>query len=296
MNCATLNQYNLLLALLIMLLGGCAGVQTFPNTVRAGDTAALAAGWKSDFSRSDITVTITDSTGAQTIYPPGSPEVRAVINFYPDPLSSIAVASRGGVELTPYAGTYAQMVNYRFTQEDPDWWQTVVFVDLPPTLPPGNTVVSVKNAAGVTSASTIEVIDGTGKPAVFNAQDNGPLHDLQLASLERAPHYEITFAGNQIPHALELRLAHDPDASNGGSGQAYIINPRGETKNLMWSGNGTHLHVILTPAGMSAPPQMIDYKFYITGGITGVYLINMKAFDEVGGIIPDVTMTLRSRN
>lgn len=290
---AILRRYGLLMLLSMLLLSGCAGVQTFPNAVRAGDTAALAAGWKGDFARENITVVITDASGAQTTLPPGDPAVRAVINFYPDPLSSIVVADRTGVELTPYANTYASMINNNYTGRDRDWWQTVVFVDLPATLAPGTAEIAITNADGATAGSAVEILPATGAPTVFDSQ-TGPLSAVQLSSLERAVHYEIRFTGSSVPYAMELRFTHAPDVDHGGAGRAHVVNPRGEMKNLQWSDDGANLRVIVTPAGTASLARLVDFKFYVTGGIAGLQLVEVRAFDADGNSVPDIAATVHA--
>lgn len=295
MNFAMYCRYACLTLLLAIFLSGCAGVRTFPNAVRAGDTAALAAGWKSDFARDNITVSITDSAGTTTTLPPGDPAVRAVINFYPDPVSSIVVADRAGVELTPYARTYADMINNNFTGRDRDWWQTVVFVDLPATLAPGTAEISISNTAGETAYSTVDVISGAGMPTVFDAQ-TGVLSSVQLASLERVAHYEVSFAGSTVPYALELHFTHAPDIDHGGGGRAFVVNPRSDSKNLMWKDDGSNLQVILTPVGTVGPARLTEFKFYVTGGITGLQLMSLDAFDATGAIMSGITATIQSKH
>jgi hypothetical protein len=116
---------------------GCAGTQTFHQVARPGDTVAIAAGWKQRFSRDNITVTVTsqDVNIPPTTYMSDDPAIRAMTNFYPDPLSSLIVSRQTGQDLTPQARTYATTVG-AFTrphppslESDKDWWQTTVFIE-----------------------------------------------------------------------------------------------------------------------------------------------------------------------
>jgi hypothetical protein len=291
---STYGRYGFLALLLALMLCGCAGVQTFPNAVRAGDTVAVAAGWKQDFSRQDITVVVTDANGAETVYTPGDPAIRAVVNLYPDPLSSLVVADRTGIEFSSAARTYAYAINSTFTGHDRDWWQTVVFVDLPANLPQGSAGVAVTNTAGASAWSAFEVVPGEGKPAVFEAELHGPIWPSQMRVLERVPHYQVDFTGDVLPHALELLLTHDPDVDHGGSGRPYVVNPRGEIKNLAWSGDGSSLRVLLLPTGENTVARLKDYKFYVTGGITGLQLAELAAFDADGNRLVGVSASLRA--
>ena len=90
----------LIIAELITVVFGCAGTRTFHEVARAGDTVAVPAGQRDNFRRDNITVTVTDSAGGMTIYPPGNPAVRSSVNLYLDPLSSMIVTDRTGVDQT----------------------------------------------------------------------------------------------------------------------------------------------------------------------------------------------------
>lgn len=281
---------------LLLLLGGCAGVQTFPNMARPGDTVALAAGWKQQFARDQLAVTIADAGGGINHYPPGHPAIRAVVNLYPDPLSSVLVSDQTGQDLTFSAGTYANMVNINFTSGDQDWWQTTVFIDLPPGLATGPATVTIDNGLGASAVSTLEIIAGDGMPAVFNAELNGPLQSYQLAALERVAHYTVQFSGATLPHAIQIDLTHDPDATLGGSGGVHVVNPRGDLKSLAWSGDGDSLRVLLMPVREDILRSFADFKFYVAGGVSGLAPLALQAFDVQGNPVPGVSVEVTASN
>lgn len=285
-----------LATLLVMNLTGCAGIQSFPNSARAGDTTAIAAGWKQDFSRDKITVTITPSVGSQIVLPPGDPAIRAVVNFYPDPLSSILVSAETGQDITPYAREYANMVNTIFTNGDSDWWQTTVFLDLPTSLPTGTTAVDISSTSGETHSSTLDIVPGTGQADPLVAELNGPLTAVQLASLERVSHYSIAISGTVIPHALQLDLSHDPTQAVGGSGAVFVVNPKGEVKNINWHDDGNSLRVLLTPASMQSLGDWKDFKFYVAGGVTGLQVSSVVAVDMNGNTITGISASVNAIN
>lgn len=283
-------------ALLSLMLAGCSGVKTYPAVARAGDTVSVAAGWKQDFSRKKILVIITDATGVQTFYLPGDPAVRAVINLYPDPVSSLVVSQETGQDLTPYATTYSGLINSSITNGDKDWWQTVVFVDLPDTLPPGPATIEINTNTGESASSTFEIIDGAGQAESFQAELNGPLSDYQLVSMERVSNYQVTFDAAAVPYAIEVIFSHLPDSDNGGTGKAYVINPRGDLKNVIWSDDGTVLKVVLTPTHSKYLSAMSDFKFYVAGGIDGLTLTSVQAVDSNGNPLSGVTASIVVRN
>lgn len=288
-------------SLLALLIVGCAGTKTFHEAARAGDTVAVAAGWNHFFQRDNITVTITDNLGAQTVYNAGDPSVRASINLYPDPVSSLVVSNATNQNMTPSALTYAQLVNSNATLGDNDWWETVVFVDLPDPMALGTATVTIDSlTGGETATSTFDIVPdenglGTGGRANTFSGKLGSfvsfdLNDQQMKSMERLDHYTVSFSGATIPAAIELDFTHTT-----GVGVAHVVNPLAHMKNLSWSDDGTNLKVILLPAKGAVPGAMQDFKFYITGGLTGLQfagggttLIGAQAFDingnPVGGI------------
>lgn len=280
-----------LFVILLLALSGCAGVQSYPNTARAGDTTAVATGWKHGFDRNKITVTITPSSGSPIVLLPGDPAVRAVINLYPDPVSNLVVSDATNQDTSPYANSYAYVINYQ-TNNDKDWWQTVIFIDLPATLPPGTTSIDISSTSGETYSSTVNIIAGTGQPESFDTQMNGSLSQAQLESMERADHFISSFDGTTIPYAIQAEFSHSPDAANGGTGKAYVVNPEGNLKNILWKDDGVKLRVLLTPTHDIPLVSMKDFKFYIAGGITGLQLDNVIAIDMNGNPVTGVSGTV----
>jgi hypothetical protein len=273
----------LIVMLSIFVLQGCVGARTFHEVARAGDTVAVAAGWKHYFSRDNITVTITPSSGSPIVYPPNDPAVRAAVNLYPDPLSSLLVSPQIGQDLTPSSNNY--------TNHDSDWWQTTVFVDLPDSLPSGTATISITNPQGESVSPTVDIVDGVGQPNSFDAT-TGPINVSQLASMERVGNYVVRFAGSTIPYAIQVEIVHDPDKAHGGTGVAYVINPRGDIKNVTWSDTGSNLRVILIPAHGVVLSDMLDYKFYVAGGVNNLNVLSVKAVDVDGNPVSGVTASI----
>lgn len=281
----------ILLALTLVFLGGCMGARTFHEYARAGDTVAVAAGWKQKFSRDSITVTITPSSGVPVVYAPNNPAVRAVVNMYPDPVSSLVVSTESKQDLTPYAQTYGSTVTGNLTKGEKDWWQTTVFINLPSTLPIGTATIDISNPSGETVSSTVDIVAGTGSPNTFYTS-LGPLNDNQLASMERVAHYTISFTAATIPFAIQVDLSHSPDVDHGGTGRTYVVNPRGDLKNISWSDTGTNTRVIIMPAKGQALSTIKDYKFYVAGGVTNLILVGVKAVDINGVPVAGVTAAI----
>ena len=278
----------------LLMLGGCVGARTFHEYARAGDTVAVAAGRMKDLSRNNITVTITPSVGSPIVYPPNDPAVRAIVNLYPDPVSSLLVSTETGQDLTPAAQTYGYVIRVSTPDQEKDWWQTSVFVDLPTSLPVGTTSIEISDPAGEYAYSEVQIVAGTGSPNTFNADTNGPLNANQLASMERVSHFTVGFNGSTVPFAIQADLTHSPDVDHGGTGRAYVINPRGDLKNVTWSDTGSSLRVIIAPDRAQALSNIHDYKFYVAGGITNLAVQSIKAVDINGNDVSGVTATIES--
>jgi len=278
----------------LLMLGGCVGARTFHEMARAGDTVAVAAGRVKDFSRSNITVTITPSSGSPIVYPPNDPAVRAVVNLYPDPLSSLLVSMETQQDLTTSAQIYGNLVLNNIPNNEKDWWQTTVFVDLPTSLPTGTASIEISDPSGDYVYSELQIVDGVGTPNTFDADVNGPLNTNELASMERVSHFTVGFNGATVPFGIQVDLSHSPDVDHGGSGRAYVVNPRGDLKNVTWSDTGTSMRVIISPARAQALSNIHDYKFYVAGGISNLAVQNVKAVDINGNSVSGVTATLEN--
>jgi len=288
-----------LMFIFVMLISACSGVQTYPNTVRAGETVNVAMGWQKQFKRSNTTVTITPSIGAPIVYLPDDPAVRAIINLYPDPVSWLIVGREiDNNEDYKSASAYATVINYNYTNGDNDWWQTTAFIDLPVTLPAGETTIRLDNVFGESISSVVEVLSSTGTADIFNVKSNGPLSIDQLTSMERSPYFEITINGPTIPYAMELEFIH--------LGEAHIINPRESVKSIMWKdiimprGEVNILKALIVPTQSQQLTNFIDFKFYIAGtavldqiqGAQPLQLQTAQAFDINGDPVSGVVVSL----
>jgi len=282
--------------LMVTLMGlmGCAGHQTFNHLARSNDTVAVGAGWMQTFSRENLRVTITDFNGTRTFYGRGNPNIRAAINMYPDPASNIVVSRETGIATAPFADTYAEQINFNYTNGDNDWWQTIVFVNLADNMALGNADILIESIDPSTSLvvetanSTVEIVSGVGEAYPFSAKYPwGFPFDLSsdhLKSLERSSHYQIDFAftgGTEIPAAISLELMHDPDIDNGGVGRAYVVNPTSETKSINWVDNGTVAKAIILPVTSSGFTSLVDFKFYVSG-IDNVVVSSLQAYNQDG--------------
>ena len=271
---------------LLLAMCGCSGKTTFSQYARAGDTVALAAGWKQSFTKDSITVTITPAAGTPVVYLPNDPHIRAVANLYPDPLSSLVVSDRVHFDLTPYAQTYANLLNFVVTDYDNDWWETSVFIDLPVSLTVGPATINIASAAGETYTANVEIIAGAGSASTFNTYESGGLNSYQKLALERVAHHTIRFSGDTVPYAMQLAFSHQATSL------IHVANPRGDLKNLAWTDDGTTLRVVLTPANLGGIGSLKDCKFYVAGQVNDLSLLFLKAVDQNGYALATVTAAI----
>ena len=290
---------SLAILILVFLVVGCAGTTTFHQAARAGDTVAIAAGWHENWSRDNITIYVQEyGSTTWNQYSANDPSIRAVVNFYPDPISSLVVSNRTDQDITPYAEGYANNVTNNFTSGSRDWYNTVVFFDLPTGMALGPAHVYIEEVSNTshyvdTTVDIVENISG-GKTHDFEAQGAGKLQRIHLASLERASHYTITLSGTgNIPHAIQMDFSHDADVDNGGAGKAYVVEPISGVKNISWTDDGVNLRVIMLPADGKTLSNFKEFKFYVAGGITNLTHVSTQAFDingmEMAGVVPAIT-------
>lgn len=288
-----MNKSHVIILALFALATGCTSLQTIPHAARAGDTVSLTVGWQKDLARDNLTITITDSLGVPTTYNPNDPIMRAVVNVYPDPVSRLVVGTQTQQGLGVDANTYGQVINDNITNQDQDWWNTTVYIDLPTTLPEGSTQITMSGPGGPLTASPIqlEILPGTGSPIglIDSTWVSNPAEvPNMLGSLERADHFTISFSGTTVPHAIQMQIDH-----NAGIGVPWVVNPRGDLKNLVWSDDGSTITVLLTPTTGQTPTRFSDFKFYISGGVTGLLVTQLTAFDSDSNLILDVVPTIQ---
>ena len=284
-------HYKIFALIICITQASCGGLNTFHEHARAGDTVAVPLGMKPDFSKDNVTVTITPSSGADIVLNATDPAIRAVLNFYPDPVSNMIVSRETGEDLTPFASTYG-FSTLGSADNQKDYFQTTLFLDLPLTLsdgstplPTGLTAIQVSNGSGTTHTADVNIIEGVGTPNTFNSDFNGQLflNKDMLDSLSRAPHTTVSFAHidyptEPLPHAVELSFTH-------GSGQAFVINPLGYIKNLSWADDGTNMKIIMLQSKDGIIDDMKDYKFYISGSVTNLQLESAQGYGIDGNSI-----------
>jgi len=171
----------------------------------------------------------------------------------------------------------------------------LVTFDVPATLPVGTYTIDMVSNGTALNQSTVEVVAVGGTPNVFDTHEGGPLVPEMLYSMERAENFAIELAGTTVPYALQIDFTHDPDATIGGVGKPYVLNPRGDIKSVAWSDDGTSMRVIVTPA-RGVLSNMKHFNFYVAGGITGLLVQTVSGYDINGVAVGGVSATVTANN
>lgn len=289
---------SLLLAGSALLLGagtGCMGTQSFGIAARSGDTIALAVGRYDNLQKSNMTVTVTDSSGKVTTYQPNSSAIRAVINLYPDPASYLMYSDR----LYPGLPGLLSILNST-TSGDKDWWETTVYLNLPSGMATGTANVSITTAIGQTIGPiAVTILPGTGSANVFWASySTGPVGlGSSLFMAERLPHATIIFDGATVPYGVQIRLTHANSIDSGtGSNLALAVLPRGDQSTLIWDDDGTTLRVLMQSPSEMLPEKTKNYKFYLLGVDPASLQIlsgSLKAVDANGNPISGISASIQ---
>lgn len=300
MNMQLLTRVFILLPL-VSWLAACVGAQSFTTAARQGETVALAIGWNKTLTRQNMTVTITPSSGAAITYAPNDTRVRAIMNLYPDPASRAVVGYQTTQQLGGGgANIGGQIANLTYDantgESDDDYWQTTVFLDLPTTIPVGTATIAITGGTDAPlNPMHVDILSGSSVRNPFSVYTSSLanagswlLSSTALKAMERAPQSTVTFSGTTIPHSIQFEFSHTPAV-----GKTWIVNPRGDIKNVLWTDTGSNVRVILTPTAGTTLAQMIDFKFYISGGITGITPTNFKAYDINGSPVSGVSFAIQ---
>ena len=289
-----------------VVLSGCAGIQSYPQIARSGDTVAVAIDRQADLSRQDIVIRVTDSRGpgfAQDI-PGTDPAVRAWINVYPDPLSKLVVGRETGQTLGVGAKGWGLAAEYE-SNDSKDWFDSFLFLNLPTDLVTGAAAIDVLSSglSILQQPIALEIIPGTGAPAPFETYEYGYLTANQFGIMERADHHKVSFSGAVVPSAVQVEITHDPDKDNGGVGQAYVVQSRADLNSINWTDDGTTLRVIVLPAWHKSAEdqsatadnvrQMNWFDFYVAGGLTGLQQPTITAYDDNGEAVTGVSAQIQ---
>lgn len=141
--------------LVLLVIHGCTATQPFPIAARAGDTITLAIGSLDGATKDNLTILYTpDVDPANSI--DITANIRSVFKLYPDPTSPAFISEAGG----PSSQGFANAITV-WSGHGP--WQSVVAIDLPVTLPPGDGSIAISFGSDVlypnnsVSAKTIDI-------------------------------------------------------------------------------------------------------------------------------------------
>ncbi len=143
----------------MVILHGCANLQTYPQVARAGDTISMTLGTADKLTRAGTTVEFVSDSDPGTTYDLTN-NIRALFRLYADKTSS-AIVDQPGSWLPDMTG------------HEP--WMNVMMLDLPGGLPPGTGKITVTPNSEAQfplqeppPEMDIEIIAGTGKPNSFS--------------------------------------------------------------------------------------------------------------------------------
>lgn len=268
-------------------LSGCTGTKAFTTAARPGDTVAVAVGWNKTISRANLSAVIKGANGSETAYPVGDTNIRAVFNMYPDPVSRLIVGTETNQSLGYNANVHGANLSSAVTGGDKDMSQTMVLLNLPTSMVTGNATIFLYENSTALTFHTVEILPGTGAANTFDGQ-MGSLTAEQLRTLERADASVVTFTASTVPHSIYLEVPHAI------GGVPWVVNPRGDLKNVSWSDTGSLLKVVITPVSGASLAQINHFKFYISGGLSGFGTPVVRAYDVNGALLPsgDVTPSI----
>ena len=290
-----------LISICMLLIQGCAGVNTFPTVARAGDTVSVMVGGTENSRKETIAVTLTDADNVQwDLQALG--KVRSVFNLRAD------ARAKG----THYS-SYLESVSSWIKGHEPV--QTVLVVDIPVEVAPG--VASLNVNTGVDDDSSgiahpyvinVEIIPGLGSGDNFLRKDFlAPNAAVDFSRLEPAPHAKVNFGVDDgvVIGAASLTVDFDETVVNPNDINVYVPessvrgllnNPGafGETQRMVyWHQDGQQLFVdIIAPQGI----KKNFLKLYIVHpddvvGSPGFNIINSVFYDTSGSeliLTPDL--------
>ena len=249
--------YIILLALLVV--QGCVAVQSFPLAARAGDTITIAAGSVDGMSKSNTTINfISDEPATLGNTYDLTSNIRVITKIYPDKTSQAWTTSNAtGIQAASGHGP----------------WQTVIVLDLDPTLPVGmghfeiNTAAYTGNSFVMTSVNNvsiaIEILPGVGATNNFSYEFFGNTLTDDLSKLEPRNQAIITNPQNSsvqsLYGAIEVIVnASILDASGNVVPDASILvvpddQPEDSRvqKQLSWSRSGDEISIyVISPVGL----------------------------------------------
>jgi len=244
----------------LLLMQGCAAVNTFPTVARAGDTVSLMVGGTEKARKNTVLVTLTDADNVQwDLQALG--KVRSVFNLRAD------ARAKG----THYS-SYLESVSSWGEGHEPV--QTVLVVDIPEAAATGIASINVNTGVDDDSSGiahpyimSIEIIPGTGSGDNFIRKKFLSADvPVDFSRLEPAPHAKISFGIDDgvVIGAASLTVDFDeaivnPDDINvyvpESSVRGLLNNPGafGKTQRMVyWRQNGQQLFVdIIAPQGIS---------------------------------------------
>lgn len=307
-----------LVSLLIIVLGGCTAVNTFPTRAGPDDTISVMVGGSETARKDTVDVTLTDINGdSWDLKSLGL--VRSVFNLRAD----------GRAHGMHYSDKYLDVENSWNKGHEPV--QTVLVVDIPgpasgfnnPGEYPaaGQATLSVDinsndDSSGILHPVTIslEILADIGAPASFDNQKfDGSTTAVSFDSLEPAPHAKVSFGKGGLGGGLggtsfaaaslvvdfngvglngdDLNV-YSPQSTIRGTSTTYPNVAFGDKQHMLyWRQDGSQLYIdLIAPKGIEGRYVQI-YIMHPRGLVgTPVFTLSNATLYDINGV--DITSTL----
>jgi len=275
----------------VLLLQGCAAVNTFPTIARAGDTVSLLVGGSEDARKETISITLTDvNSNVWDLQALG--KVRSVFSVRPD----------GRAEGLHYSSYLELVLPWGFGHEPV---QTVLVIDVPDGVASGMATLNVStnttdNSSGFGEpfAINLEIIPGAGSTDdfLFKHVITGDT-PTDFSRLEPLPHAKISFVSGTAVAAVSLEVDFDESILPADDLNLYVpqstvrdlaSNTFDKTQRMVyWRQDGQQLFVdIISPQGIDSGFLNV-YVLHPRGltGAPGFSLLNAQVYDVNGSLL-----------
>lgn len=283
--------------IVILLLQGCAAVNTFPTIARSGDTVSLMIGGSDNARKNTVSVNLTDANN-NTWDLQALGLVRSVFSVRPDGRSEGLHHSSFLDLVTPWSFGHEPL-------------QTVLVVDLPDGISPGVAVVNVStnttdNSSGFGQLLSInlEIIPGVGSSDnfLFKHTLNGDT-PTDFSRVEPLPNAKITFVPGTIIAAASFVIDFDETVLPPSDITLYV--PQATVRDsasgtfdktqrmVHWRQDGQQLYVdVIAPQGIDT--NYLNVYILHPRGLAGspaFNLLNVEVYDVNGislSLLPDL--------
>ena len=285
---------------LLFLFQGCTGINTFPTIARPGDTVTMMLGGSEQVSKDTIDVTLVQGSSTWNLADPNGDSDRSDSKIR----SVFEVRTDGRARGLNYNNGQTMNQIWAFGHEPV---QSMMIVDLPPDVQPGEAFLHIAHNVTDNSSSTptsfdialtiVDVPGTSGASDSFLRTTTSGAVGANLSELEPAPHAKVSFGPyGQAIYAASLEVDFDetvvtPTDLNVYIPEAIIGGTLGSNQRMAyWRQDGDKVYIdiiapnsiksqylkvyIMHPPGVTADPAFIlsNATFYDQNGVDVTYL------------------------